>query len=71
VPFPSIALDPDAAPVGLHDLLADVEAEPFESMDSAWAWVERFVDWYKSEGYTEADLAVEPGPVHRGGHSQP
>jgi putative transposase len=40
--------------------------KPFESIDSAWAWVERFVDWYNSEHRHSAIGFVTPDDRHQG-----
>lgn len=40
--------------------------KPFESIDSAWAWVERFVDWYNGEHRHSAIGFVTPDERHRG-----
>src|ERR1019366_535316 len=39
---------------------------PFESIDAAWAWVERFVDWYNGEHRHSAIGFVTPDERHRG-----
>ena len=40
--------------------------KPFESIDAAWAWVERFVDWYNCEHRHSAIGFVAPDERHRG-----
>jgi transposase InsO family protein len=40
--------------------------KPFESIDAAWAWVERFVDWYNREHRHSAIGFVAPDERHRG-----
>ena len=40
--------------------------KPFESIDAAWAWVERFVDWYNCEHRHGAIGFVAPDERHRG-----
>lgn len=39
---------------------------PFESLEAAWAWVERFVDWYNHEHLHSAIGFVTPDQRHRG-----
>ncbi len=39
---------------------------PFESVDAAWAWVERFVDWYNDEHLHSGIGFVTPNARHRG-----
>ncbi len=40
--------------------------KPFESMDAAWAWVERFVAWYNTEHRHSSIGFVTPDQRHRG-----
>ena len=40
--------------------------QPFDSVDAAWAWVERFVDWYNTEHKHSAIGFVAPDQRHRG-----
>ena len=40
--------------------------KPFESIDAAWAWVERFVAWYNCEHRHSAIGFVAPDERHRG-----
>ena len=40
--------------------------KPFESLDAAWAWVERFVDWYNREHRHSALGFVAPDERHQG-----
>ena len=40
--------------------------KPFESIDAAWAWVERFVNWYNYEHRHSAIGFVAPDERHRG-----
>lgn len=40
--------------------------KPFESIDAAWAWVERFVSWYNCEHRHSAIGFVAPDERHRG-----
>jgi putative transposase len=40
--------------------------KPFESIDAAWAWVERFVDWYNCEHRHSGIGFVAPDERHRG-----
>jgi putative transposase len=40
--------------------------KPFDSIDSAWAWVERFVSWYNGEHRHSAIGFVTPDERHHG-----
>ena len=40
--------------------------KPFDSVDAAWAWVERFVDWYNHEHQHCGIGFVTPNARHRG-----
>jgi transposase InsO family protein len=40
--------------------------KPFASIDAAWAWVERFVEWYNGEHRHSAIGFVTPDERHRG-----
>jgi transposase InsO family protein len=40
--------------------------KPFESVEAAWAWVERFVAWYNAEHRHSAIGFVTPDQRHRG-----
>jgi len=40
--------------------------KPFESLDAAWAWVERFVAWYNDEHQHSAIGFVTPNERHSG-----
>lgn len=40
--------------------------KPFESVDAAWAWVERFVAWYNHEHLHSGIGFVTPNARHRG-----